>query len=50
MRRYVCWNIQLACERILSQNELDQIDEVAELLGHLSCQKVEMLANVTAHV
>ena len=36
---HVCWNIQLALERILSQDELFQIDEVAELLWQFSCQK-----------
>ena len=33
------------CEAIELQHELFQIDEVAELLGQLTCKQVKMLAN-----
>ena len=41
----VCWNIQLTLESILLEPELSQVHEVAELLGQLSCEKVETSAN-----
>ena len=37
----VCWNIQLALERIAAQRELGQIGEVAELLGQFACKKTK---------
>ena len=38
-------NSQLASECIVAEPELSQVHEVAELLGQLSCEKVEMSAN-----
>ena len=42
---HVCWNIQLASDRIAAHDEDFQIDEFAELLGQVSCKKVKMSAD-----
>ena len=42
---------KLALELIISQVELSQIDEVAELLGQFTCKKkVKMSANAQTYV
>ena len=46
MRRYVCWNIQIALELVAAQVKAGQVDETAELLGQFPCQKVTMSANL----
>ena len=43
-------NIQLALELIAGEEELDQIDEVAELLGQFTCKKCEHVSKHTTHV
>ena len=46
MRRMYAGTYKLALELIVVQEEIHQIDEVAELLGQFSCKNVKMSADI----
>ena len=43
---HVCWNIQLALECIVVEDELFQIDEVAELFGQYSFKTSDIVSKI----